>query len=305
LAREIKKTIAITGVSGFVGKRLAEAAIQGGYQVIGFDTNPSYLQGMTFYQSNLLEVNVESLVPTNAVIIHLASLSTDPLCKDNPQLALDLNLKLTLRILQAAASSKAERFIFASSEWVYPEKQEHSMQYETDNLDLTSLNSLYAMTKLFGESLIRACAEIPFIILRFGIVYGPRKSPGSAAESIALKAAQGEEISVGASNTSRRFIYIDDLVEAILLSANVQLDTINGKIINIAGPEIISLSDIVNKVKLLSSSSPTLIDQGGKASIRNPDISTAKKLLGWFPAYSFEAGIEKCLSEMQGEMGSK
>ena len=179
--------LVITGSSGFIGEKLALAAIREGFEVIGIDLKKSEKLSCRQLELDLTSENFFDEIPENSRIIHLASLSTDGSCRDNPLMAIDANLRATALILDNASKSKAAHLIFGSSEWVYPELPSVIDQREKDELKLTSLNSLYAMTKLFGESLIRVDSKIPHTILRFGIVYGPRFPPGSAAESIAWK----------------------------------------------------------------------------------------------------------------------
>lgn len=294
------RKLVVTGSSGFVGRRIVKLAQDEGYDVIGIDIVSADSLSCEQFTVDLNKDDISNLIPEGSTVIHLASLSTDSLCRENPVLALDSNVSATARILKSSASAKASQFIFASSEWVYPELENNQLQFETDSLDLLNLKSLYAMSKQFGESVVRSTAEIPYWLLRFGIVYGPRKNPGSAPESLALKVSREESIEVGSFNTSRRFIYIDDLVYGILAAVKAGPDKASTTPINIAGTELISLRnavDIAGGVLNL----PVVCSQGSNPpSIRNPDITRARDLLGWEPKVSFREGLMECLKEMQG-----
>lgn len=296
-----KMTLIISGSSGFVGEKLASRAISEGYKVIGIDYKKSNLLNCHQLELDLSKQDFFDEIPPDSVFIHLASLSTDSSCKENPILAIDANLRATSLVLENAMRAKVSHFIFASSEWVYPENPNNIKQSEDDNLSLANLRSLYAMTKLFGESLIRSTTKVPYTILRFGIVYGPRKSPGSSAESIALKVYSGEEIGVGSLKTSRRFIFIDDLVEGILRTVSLGPEEINEEIINLAGPELISLQDIVMVSNQILHNSATIVDGGQSPSIRNPIIDKAERILGWKPAVELHEGLKKCLLSMTSQ----
>ena len=248
-----------------------------------------------------LDLSKESffqIIPENSVIIHLASLSTDGACKANPLVAIDANLRATALLLDNAIKSKVAHLVFASSEWVYPELPTVIAQSEKDELKLTSLNSLYAMTKLFGESLIRVDSKIPYTILRFGIVYGPRFPPGSAAESIAWKVYSDVEVKIGSKNTSRRFIYIDDLVSGILNCIETGPSFLNHKIINISGSELISLDNLVNTSNEILKKSVQINENSETPSIRNPVIDSALELLDWKPKIDLKSGLLECLTFM-------
>jgi UDP-glucose 4-epimerase len=292
------KTLVITGSSGFVGESLVHSALEKGFDVIGIDIKKNNNLNCRQIELDLSQDYFYSEIPKDSIIIHLASLSTDSLCKEQPILAIDANLRALALVLENAKKANASHFIFASSEWVYPERTTIMSQKESDVLDLADLNSLYAMTKLFGESLIRSITLIPYTILRFGIVYGPRKFPGSSAENIALKVNSGEEISVGAKDTSRCFIYIDDLIGGILSTISVGPQKLQSKILNLAGSELISLDKIVSVSNEVLNKSVAIIDGGKSPSIRNPLIEEAKEVLGWKPVIGLREGLERCLSEM-------
>ena len=293
-----KTTLVVTGSSGFVGEQLVLAALRKGYEVIGIDLKKSDKLSCHQLELDLSKEIFFQVIPENSIIIHLASLSTDGACKANPLVALDANLRATALLLDNAIKSKAAHLVFASSEWVYPELPTVIAQSEKDELKLTSLNSLYAMTKLFGESLIRVDSKIPYTILRFGIVYGPRFPPGSAAESIAWKVYSDDEVKIGSKNTSRRFIYIDDLISGILNCIETGPSFLNQKIINISGSELISLDNLVNTSNEILKKSAQINENSGTPSIRNPVIDSALELLDWKPKIDLKSGLSECLTFM-------
>jgi UDP-glucose 4-epimerase len=288
-------TLVVTGSSGFVGEKLALVAIREGYEVIGIDFKKSKKLSCLQLELDLSSENFFNEIPENSTIIHLASLSTDGACRANPLLALDANLRATALILENAVKSNASHLIFASSEWVYPELAEVIAQSEKDELKLTSLNSLYAMTKLFGESLIRIDSKVPYTILRFGIVYGPRFPPGSAAESIAWKIHSDEEVKVGSKNTARRFIHVNDLISGILKCIEIGPSFLNQKIINLSGAELVSLEDVANASNEILKKSTQIIETDGTSSIRNPVNALAFELLGWKPKIDLKVGLLECM----------
>ena len=296
-----KPTLVITGSSGFVGQKLVAAAVKSEYKVIGIDIKSVETLECEQFKIDLANEDFYNLVPEKSVIIHLASLSTDTSCKQNPLGAIEANLKATARVVENANRLNSLQLIFASSEWVYPEKPEYCEQFETDSLDLANLNSLYAISKLTGESLIRCTSKIPFSILRFGIIYGPRNLPGSAVESIAFKIFQETNIEVGSSKTSRSFIYIDDLIEGILKVIEIG-NSIAGVIpINISGNKLYSLGEIVEIVNQFLKKKVEITETGTIPSIRNPNIERAREILGWEPKTTLIDGIKKCLAVMNLE----
>jgi nucleoside-diphosphate-sugar epimerase len=290
--------LVITGSSGFVGENLALYAISKGYEVIGIDLKNSERLSCRQLELDLTSEDFFDEIPKNSRIIHLASLSTDGACRENPLLAIDANIRATALVLDNAIKAKATQLIFASSEWVYPELPKVATQSEQDELKLTSLNSLYAMTKLFGESFLRVDSKVPKTVLRFGIVYGPRFPPGSAVESIAWKIYSDEEVKISSRKTSRRFIHVNDLINGILKCTEINPSILNQKIINLSGAELISLNDVVDMSNKILGKSNQITENGSSPSIRNPVNDLASELLGWKSKINLKSGISECLKFM-------
>ena len=292
------KVLVITGSSGFVGQRLAATANSLGFKVIGIDIRVDRNNSWESHVVNISEDDFSYLIPKDSVVVHLASLSTDSACRNDPRLAIEVNYIGTLNTIKCSNIAGVKQFIFASSEWVYPERVEIIAQSESDILSLGDLQSFYAITKLVGESLVRTESIIPFTNLRFGIVYGPRQVPGSSLEALALKVHNNEDITVGSDLTARRFIYIDDLIDGILKCAILNTKEISNKAVNLTGNKIISLREIIEVTNKLLGKKSQILTESKSPSIRNPLSNYAKTLLKWDPITPLEAGIQYCLAEM-------
>jgi UDP-glucose 4-epimerase len=292
-----KQTLVITGASGFVGNSLANTALKNGYEVIGIDK--VLIQNANFHhvQADLSDPDLDKHIPENSRVIHLAAVSTDSGAKSNPISAIEANLIATVNLIQAVNKRKNSSITFASSEWVYPEKTTDLIDLEDSELRMEDLQSFYAISKLVGENLFRTISSRKFFIYRFGIVYGPRENPGSALESIALKIAQGETVEVGSGSTARRFIHIDDLVDALLID-NQNFPVEDTSIYNVAGDELISLEQIAVETAKLVDLPLKFVDKGGTPSIRNPDSSKFKKVSSWVPKHSLISGVQSCLDKL-------
>lgn len=295
----MSRIVAISGAAGFVGRRLVTRLIELGYEVIALDLVDPQITGSIFHFFDIGDDLMQKKVnlPKNSIFVHLAAMSTDSQCKQDIIGAVNINLVGTARVIDLVNLSSCSKLIFASSEWVYPEKQDQKLQTEHESLELENLNSLYAMTKLMGENLVRVACKIPSIILRFGIVYGPRSKAGSAPESISYKIAQGEDVSVGAGKTSRRFIYVDDLVEGIVSAIEGDVPQFNS-IYNLSGSELISLIHVAETAQRITGNNVQVIDGGALPSIRNPDPSKFIKDFGFTPHISLADGLKACIDAM-------
>lgn len=296
----MKNVIVLSGAAGFVGKKLASRLVELNFKVIALDLVNPEIQEVDFYYFDIAQ-NLDLLklaIPEGSIFVHLAALSTDPICRENPIDAVNINVTGTARIVELVNRFNFSRLIFASSEWVYPEKQDSISQTESDSLRLENLDSLYAITKLIGENIVRTTCSVPNISLRFGIVYGPRTKPGSAPESIAHKISLGEHVTLGAGGTARRFIFVDDLIEGIYRAIIGVLPS-QSCIYNLSGSELVNLKQIADISKDITKQRVDVTDARGIPSIRNPDPSNFMKDFDFNPKFSLSDGLKACLIQMK------
>ena len=145
-------------------------------------------------------------------------------------------------------------------------------------------------------------------IIRIFNTYGPRMrtNDGRVVPNFCLQAIQGENLTVyGDGKQTRSFCYVDDLVEGILRV----LITDHSEPINLGNPEEYTILDFAERIAKMSptkgkakSSFPLPIDD---PKMRCPDITKAKKLLGWEPKIGLEAGLKKTYEYFKSEVERK
>ena len=280
--------IFITGSRSFIGNVLWNQCVAAGHDVCGVDVAAHHdlRPGEVCY--DICDPRIGSHIPDEAVVIHLAAVSTTPDCKRDPLRAMEVNVQGTMNLSRAAKCRGCCQFIFASSEWVYGNACTSHLQTEDDRLSLYD-NSLYAITKIISEFQLLEFSGIENVtILRFGIVYGPREKNWSAVESLLDKILRAEPVEVGNLQTSRRFIHVTDLCGGIVTALGK-----DGKhIVNLAGASDITLADIITTGQHVANQpSYPPKDGGAPLSVRRPDISKARDLLGWIPSISLEQGM--------------
>lgn len=290
----------ITGAEGFVGKELISQYKNQGVEVFTVDLVKS--SEPKHHQADIRSKDIINLIPEGAdAIIHLAGLTRDADCKDRAYDCFDANVMATLNLIDVAHKKKVKQFIFASSEWVYGECKEDEIKDENSFIDITTLNSEYALSKLVSEANLRQKYQRGFCsvtILRFGIIYGSRKKNWSAVESIFNTVRTNDEVIVGSLKTGRCFIHVSDIASGIIKS--VGLDGFN--IINLEGDELITLSDIIEtSKKLLNRNSKIIETNPDNISIRNISNEKAIKLLKWKPEIDLKAGLNKLNSFLANE----
>jgi UDP-glucose 4-epimerase len=282
----------VTGGESFVGRVLWEALEAAGHNVTGIDAVSSTRPACR--RMDLRDPGLADAVPDGAVIIHLAAISTDPLCRADPLEALDVNLTGTLRLAHAANLRHCRQFLFASTEWVYGDVPNDGVQLEDRPLDVTRIPSTYAFSKVAGERIL-AFSGLPNVtILRFGIIYGPRERNWSAVESLIAKVRGGETISVGSLATSRRFIHVRDLV------AGIGLDGF--EVLNLAGDVDITLRQIIDTADaVLGRETPVHETNPDARSVRTPSSAKAKARIGWEPRVPFLEGVRDVVAALEKE----
>jgi nucleoside-diphosphate-sugar epimerase len=284
--------IFITGVNGYLGKILSNELKTKGYNIYGCDVTGDFSSKIR--EIDIRNENFTDCVPEKIdIIIHLAALSSDPLCKNNEYNCFDLNVMGTLNLIEFAINKTCKQFIFASSEWVYSDSE--NMNEEDSLINIMKLKSEYALSKLTSEvNLLQKYKQIKMntTILRFGIIYGGNRYKGSAVESIIKHVIENDEIEIGSKKTGRNFIHCFDVVSGII-SAIGQKDCV---IYNIAGDEFVDLEKIIEIAsKQLKKKIKVLQNNKSNPSIRKVSNLLAKKQLNWNPSISIEDGIKSVL----------
>ncbi len=234
-------------------------------------------------------------------LIHLAANTGVGISVDNPRQDMLTNIIGTFNLLEASRKKKISRFIFASSGAplgeveppIHEELAPHPVSpYGASKLACEGYCSAYSKT--FG---------LETVILRFANVYGPGSmNKSSVVAKFIREALIGQTLEIyGDGNQTRDFIYVDDLIDAIILS--IKSNKIKNETFQIATNNETTIKEILNII--LSE----FTKQGKKninyknVSIRPgdvkrnfSDISKAKNLLEWEPKVNLKDGISKTIS---------
>lgn len=220
------------------------------------------------------------------VIVHLAANTGVPISVEKPRLDMECNVIGTFNMLEAARVHNVKRFVFASSGAPAGEV-EPPIHEELPSHPV----SPYGASKLAGEGYCSAYYKsfgVDTVALRFSNVYGPGSTHKSSVIAKFIKQAlTGEPLVIyGDGTQSRDFIYIDDLIKAVILSATKE--GIGGETFQIATSRETTLDEITelmlnafvdNRIERpkIEKTSPRLGDVKRNFS----DTSKAKKILGW------------------------
>lgn len=282
--------IVIVGSASFVGKELEKHCAAKGFEVVGLDAAPA--AGSGHHKVDIRAREVADAIPEGAdAIIHLAAISRDQDCKKDTHLAFDVNVQGTLNVMRAAQARNAKQFVFASSEWIYGNSGPTLVNEETV-IDLSKVNSEYALTKIVGERALAMAVSrgfCPSTVLRFGIIYGPRPAPGCPLEGLFNDVRTKDAIELGCSlQSGRRFVHASDLADGILAT----LGRKGFEIFNLTGDTLITFGEVIEKSSALLGRKPKVtVTRPDALNVRNPDNKKAREVLGWKPRIDLEAGL--------------
>lgn len=306
------QNVLVTGGAGFIGSHLCDKLVKEGYKVICLDNlltgskkNIEQLMekpNFEFVQSDVT-VNIEYPISDIDYIFHLASPASPIDYQKHPEETLLANSVGTLNILNLAKAKGAKTLVVSTSE-VYGDPLEHP-QKETyyGNVNSFGPRACYDESKRFAEAVTYVFLHkyaIDVRIARIFNTYGPRmqKDDGRVVSNFINQALANGLITIDGDGTqTRSFCFVSDMVEG-LFKAMFSEGT-KGEIFNLGNPDEYSVKSLAEKIiKMMQSGSE--IKYTGKfreddPMRRQPDITKAKKILGWEPEVGLEEGLQKTI----------
>lgn len=295
----------VTGGAGFIGSHIVERLLKDAHFVRVLDDLSSGKKENLDLNNPDLELLVgdirnydDCLVSAKDMdfCLHQAALRSVPKSMDNPYEYNRVNIDGTLNMLKACRKTGIKRFVFASSSSIYgdtdifPQKEEH----------LPRPISPYALTKLSGEYYCRVYSKnygLPTVALRYFNVFGPRQALDDEYAVVIPRfiANMLKDLPPpvhGDGKQSRDFTYVDNVVEANILSvfdSKVKCEVFN--VANGADNSILDLVDMLNKI--LAKKIKPVFEPPRAGDVRRTlaDISRIKKILKYKPCVSFREGL--------------
>ncbi|MBN2752113.1 MAG: NAD(P)-dependent oxidoreductase [Rhodospirillaceae bacterium] len=288
-------TLFLTGCNSFIGHEVMRLAALRGIDCTGIDSAPS--SGGVI--GDIRDCDLADAIPQSVdAVIHLAALSRDADCRGKLQDTMDVNLMGTLNVAAAAAQREAKQMIFASTEWVYDHFTNDIAKTEDDPINAHALTSEYALSKYMAENALRLFYRddgMDISILRFGIVYGPRRNNWSAVEALVHNVATTETITVGALATGRHFLHVSDVANGILAAVG----TPGFEIFNIQGAQLISLGEIISEASRQLQHAPHIVERTPETpSLRRVSGKKAATHLSWQPHIDLTEGIASVINHL-------
>ena len=298
--------VLITGAAGFLGSHLCDKFIKEGFQVIGMDNfitgdkkNISHLLNNPLFQ--FIEHDVTEFIKIEGeldYILHFASPASPIDYLKIPIQTLKVGSLGTHNLL-GLAKAKNARLLIASTSEVYGDPLVHPQTEEYyGNVNTIGPRGVYDEAKRFQESITMAYHRFHGLetrIVRIFNTYGPRMrlNDGRVIPAFMGQALRGEDLTVfGDGMQTRSFCYVSDQVDGIykLLFSDYSNP------VNIGNPHEITIKDFAEEIiKLTGTDQKITYKELPKDDPlqRQPDITLAKKLLGWEPKVGREEGMLK------------
>ncbi|HNH51293.1 MAG TPA: NAD-dependent epimerase/dehydratase family protein [Nitrosomonas sp.] len=315
----------VTGVAGFIGSNLLEALLKLNQKVVGLDNfstgyqhnldqvkaavSPTIWANFTFHHGDIRSLqDCQKACESIDFVLHHAALGSVPRSIEDPIQTNESNISGFINMLVAARDANVKRFVYAASSSTYG-----------DHPDLPKIESVigrplspYAVTKYVNElyaDVFARCYGVQSIGLRYFNIFGPRQDPNGAYAAVIPQwiaaLIQNKTLKInGDGETSRDFCFVENVIQANLLSALAEESAAINQVYNIALNERTSLNELysmmrkllINKFPHLQNHQPIYVDfRQGDVRHSQADISKAMNLLGYAPTHRIDKGLEEAM----------
>ncbi len=303
----------ISGAAGFIGSHLCDRLLADGDRVVGLDNlitgsrkNLAHLEKHPRFQ--FVECDVSKPVTVEGRfdhVWHLASLASPVAYLAHPIETLESGSTATRNMLEVARRDGA-RFLVTSTSECYGDPLEHP-QVETywGNVNPVGPRSCYDESKRYAEAMTMAYHReygVRTNIARIFNTYGPRMAlnDGRVVPAFIDQALRGEPMTIfGDGSQTRSFCYVADLVDGLVrLSKSEERYPVN-----LGNPLEMTILQFAERIKRLMGANGKIVFQPlpqDDPQKRQPDISKARKVLGWEPKVGLEEGLKATIEYFRG-----
>ena len=305
--------VLVTGAAGFLGSHLVDKFLALGYDVLGMDNlvtgnpaNLAHLQSHPRFRFANQDVTryIEVEGPLDGVL-HFASPASPVDYLELPIQTLKVGALGTHKAL-GLAMAKRSRFLLASTSEVYGDPLVHPQpESYWGNVNPVGPRGVYDEAKRFAEALTMAYHRFHGLdtrIVRIFNTYGPRMRPndGRVVSNFIVQALRGDSLTVyGSGSQTRSFCYVDDLIDGIvrLFERGTSEPT------NIGNPKEFTVRQLADRVLALTGSKSVVVERPlpiDDPQVRQPDITLARKSLGWEPKVALDDGLRRTIEYLRG-----
>ncbi len=282
------KKILVTGANGFVGTRLVQKLKKVGHEVVSLTSREGDIADPSTL-SKLYQTDID-------FAFHLASRTYIPDAWENPVEFQRVNVMGTMNVLELCRNDKIP--LTYVSAYLYGIPKSLPIK-ESDRLEP---NNPYALSKFMAEEACRFYAQyynLPITIIRPFNIYGPGQKAYFLIPEIINKVLENQPIRLKDMLPRRDFLYLDDLVEALLRT--IPLISSGYRIYNIGSGKSFSVKEIVETIQSIAGTDLPVINENIPRKNEIPDvfadIEKASQELQWSPHYSFEEGVRRMIRD--------
>ncbi len=305
--------VLVTGGSGFIGSHLCRKLLDQGCDVLCVDnfyssTRGNILDLLEHPRFDLMRHDVTFPLFVEVDQIYSLACPASPIhYQRDPVQTTKTAVQGSINMLGLAKRTKSSILLASTSE-IYGDPQVHpQVEGYWGNVNPIGTRSCYDEGKRCAETLFFDYwrqHRTKIKVARIFNTYGPRMHPqdGRVVSNFIMQALEGRPLTLyGDGSQTRSFCYVDDLVDALILLMNSP-DEVTGPV-NLGNPGEFTIKELAEQVVALTGSTagieylPLPTDDPTR---RRPDISTAKKLLGWSPTISLEAGLPRTVEYFKG-----
>ena len=308
--------VLVTGGAGFLGSHLCDRLLAEGHTVVAMDNlvtgntdNIAHLAGnarFSFVKHDI--TNYIYLAGELDAILHFASPASPVDYLELPIQTLKVGSLGTHNALGVAKAKKA-RLLLASTSEVYGDPLVHPQTEEYwGTVNPIGPRGVYDEAKRFAEAITMAYQRYHSVetrIVRIFNTYGPRMrlNDGRVVPNFIKQALNGEALTVyGEGNQTRSFCYVSDLVDGIyrLLLSDEPLPT------NIGNPSEMTILQFAERINALTDNPGGIVYKPlpkDDPQQRRPDITKARRILGWEPKVGLDEGLEETIGYFAGRVG--
>ena len=305
----------VTGAAGFIGSHLVDYLLAQGHEVIGMDNfvtgDRSNLEHVRDRRFQFVEHNVTEEIRIDGpldYILHFASPASPIDYLELPIQTLKVGSLGTHKTL-GLAKAKNATFLLASTSEVYGDPLVHPQKEDYwGNVNPIGPRGVYDEAKRFAEAMTVAYHRyhrVDIKIARIFNTYGPRMriKDGRAIPAFISQALQNQPITVfGEGHQTRSFCYVSDLVDGLyrLLTSQQNMP------VNLGNPAEMTIEELAETIRRKTGSKSPIVFEPlpvDDPKVRQPDISLARKLLGWSPRVSLDEGLTTTIAYFRKKLG--
>jgi UDP-glucose 4-epimerase len=309
------KTVLVTGADGFIGSHLVEGLLAAGANVRAFclynshgswgwleDARPEDQARIDVRLGDIRDARfVEAALEGVDTVFHLAALIAIPYSYVAPESFIDVNVRGTLNMLEAARRQRIRRFVHTSTSEVYGTPSDLPIR-ETHPLNA---QSPYAASKVAADQLVLAyhmSYGVPATVLRPFNTYGPRQSTRAVLPTILSQLAAGRtQVELGRVDTRRDLTFVADTVDGFLRAGTA--DGIEGQTIQLGTGRSVSIAELFEMAcRVLGVQASIVTDprrirpDASEVLVLESDPARARQRLGWEAQVSLEEGLARTVA---------